>query len=356
MKTSDFDYQLPKELIAQKPLKARDSSRLMIIERDRPILWDDPNRDGKISDNLFSDLKTALRPGDCLVINDTRVIPARLLGEKEDSKIQVEILLLKRLSFNRWDALVKPGRRLRPGTKVVLGGRLKASVLGHPGGGKRIVEFEDASDFDAILKETGVVPLPPYITEGLDDPERYQTVYSKKESSVAAPTAGLHFTKGLMSELKEMGVLFANVTLDVGLDTFRPIREEDPREHMIHSERFSLEEPAKEIINSTIAKRGRIIAVGTTSVRVLESAVSAQEPGGGHTQVEVKEGETSLFIYPGYQFKVVDGLITNFHLPKSTLLLLVSAFAGSELIKRAYAQAVEERYRFFSFGDAMFII
>ncbi|MDI6799520.1 MAG: tRNA preQ1(34) S-adenosylmethionine ribosyltransferase-isomerase QueA [Actinomycetota bacterium] len=356
MKISDFDYHLPKELIAQTPIEPRDASRLMIVERKRPIDWEDSKRGGKITHAAFSDIKGYLNPSDCLVLNDTRVIAARLIGERKGTKGQVELLLLKRRGDNLWEALVRPSRRLKPGSRVLFGPPkvgLSATILDELGEGKRLVDFETAKDFDGALKEVGILPLPPYITEELSDPERYQTVYSRAQGSVAAPTAGLHFTKDLISELKEVGVRFAHVTLDVGLDTFRPIKMEDPRDHKIHTERFSLSQAAADAINLSRKEKGRIIAVGTTSVRVLETAAGEGKDG---NQVSPKDGLTSLFIYPGYRFRIVDALITNFHLPKSSLLLMVSAFAGTDLIKRAYEEAISERYRFFSFGDAMLII
>ncbi len=352
MKTSDFDYHLPRELIAQTPIEPRDASRLMVVERDQPIDWGDPARGGKIYHKIFKEIKEDLRPNDCLVMNDTRVIPARLIGRKDESGGPVEIFLLKEEGEGVWQALVKPGRRLKPGAKVTFGGgRLEAAVLDYLEDGRRLVKFEAKGDMNEAVKACGALPLPPYITKELKDPERYQTVYSKEEGSVAAPTAGLHFTEDLLSEIKRAGIDIAEVTLDVGLATFRPIKVDDPREHQIHSERFSLGGVAAEKINRTKESGGRVIAVGTTSVRVLESAWD-REKG----KLEPKEGLANLFIYPGYRFNLVDGLITNFHLPKSTLLLLVSAFAGSDLIKAAYQEAIKERYRFFSFGDAMFII
>ncbi|MDO8886713.1 tRNA preQ1(34) S-adenosylmethionine ribosyltransferase-isomerase QueA [Candidatus Oleimmundimicrobium sp.] len=345
MKTSDFNYCLPAELIAQKPIESRDSSRLIVVDRGV----------NKIEHKTFRDIAEFLQAGDCLVINDTRVLPARLKGVKDKTGGKAEIFLLTELKEGRWEALVKPGRRLQPGTKVIFkDGILIGEIEGRLSGGKRIVRFEYEGNFKEILKKVGEVPLPPYVHRSLKEPERYQTIYSKEEKSVAAPTAGLHFTPVFMDELKEKGVRFATVTLEVGLDTFRPVKTENIEEHEIHKERFKLTEESADIINKTILKGKRVVAVGTTSVRVLESsAIQSQKK---KYVVKAGGGVTDLFIYPGYEFKIVDALITNFHLPKSTLLMLVSAFAGHDLIMRAYKEAIDKKYRFFSFGDAMLII
>lgn len=341
MKTSDFYFDLPKELIAQDPLKDRSSSRLLKLNRET----------GKIEHRHFTDILDYLKEGDLLVLNNTKVIPARLLGVKEETGANVEVFLLKRRSEDTWETLVKPGKKLKPGTKVSFGdGILKAEILETLEDGGRIVKFLFDGIFEEILDKLGEMPLPPYITHKLQDRDRYQTVYAKYDGSVAAPTAGLHFTNELLEKVKEKGVDIAYVTLHVGLGTFRPVKADDILEHVMHSESYIISKEASDKINNTKKAGGRIICVGTTSVRTLESA--ACDDG----SVPACEGDTSIFIYPGYKFKVLDGLITNFHLPESTLVMLVSAFAGRENVLAAYEKAVEEKYRFFSFGDAMMII
>ncbi len=340
MKTSDFYYDLPEELIAQDPLEDRSSSRLMHLNRET----------GEISHHHFREILQFLRPGDCLVINDTKVIPARLYGHKEETGALIEILLLKRRENDIWECLVKPGKKARPGARLTFGnGILKGEILDIVDEGNRLIQFEYEGIFEEILDQLGEMPLPPYITHKLKDKNRYQTVYAKNEGSAAAPTAGLHFTKELLEQVEAMGVKIAHVTLHVGLGTFRPVKVEDVTEHHMHSEFYVVEEDQAALINETKKNGGRIISVGTTSCRTLESA--ADENGVLHAG----SGWTEIFIYPGYQFKIIDGLITNFHLPESTLLMLVSALAGKEHILAAYEEAVRERYRFFSFGDAMFI-
>ncbi|HIR24550.1 MAG TPA: tRNA preQ1(34) S-adenosylmethionine ribosyltransferase-isomerase QueA [Candidatus Egerieimonas faecigallinarum] len=340
MKTSDFYYDLPEELIAQDPLEDRSSSRLMHLNRET----------GEISHHHFREILQFLRPGDCLVINDTKVIPARLYGHKEETGALIEILLLKRRENDIWECLVKPGKKARPGARLTFGnGILKGEILDIVDEGNRLIQFEYEGIFEEILDQLGEMPLPPYITHKLKDKNRYQTVYAKNEGSAAAPTAGLHFTKELLEQVEAMGVKIAHVTLHVGLGTFRPVKVEDVTEHHMHSEFYVVEEDQAALINETKKNGGRIISVGTTSCRTLESA--ADENGILHAG----SGWTEIFIYPGYQFKIIDGLITNFHLPESTLLMLVSALAGKEHILAAYEEAVRERYRFFSFGDAMFI-
>ena len=340
MKVSDFDYELPQELIAQVPIKDRSASRLMVLNRENKT----------IEDKIFKDILDYLKPGDCLVRNNTKVIPARLYGIKEETGVHIEFLLLKRIEGDIWEVMVHPGRRLKKGTKVTFGdGLLKAEILETMEGGNRKVKFEYDGIFNEILDQIGLMPLPPYIKEKLDDKSRYQTVYAKYEGSAAAPTAGLHFTEELLEKIKEKGVEIANVTLHVGIGTFRPVKVENIEEHDMHSEHYYIKHEDAEKINNTKKNGGRIIAVGTTSCRVLESV--ADENG----FVKETEGDTSIFIYPGYKFKCIDCLITNFHLPESTLIMLVSALAGKEYIMSAYKHAVEERYHFFSFGDAMFI-
>ena len=335
MKVSDFDYELPQELIAQVPIKDRSASRLMVLNRENKT----------IEDKIFK-----LKPGDCLVRNNTKVIPARLYGIKEETGVHIEFLLLKRIEGDIWEVMVHPGRRLKIGTKVIFGeGLLKAEILEMMEGGNRKVKFEYEGIFNEILDQIGLMPLPPYIKEKLDDKSRYQTVYAKYEGSAAAPTAGLHFTEELLEKIKEKGIEIANVTLHVGIGTFRPVKVENIEEHDMHSEHYYIKPEDAEKINNTKKNGGRIIAVGTTSCRVLESV--ADENG----LVKETEGDTSIFIYPGYKFKCIDCLITNFHLPESTLIMLVSALAGKDYIMKAYKHAVEEKYRFFSFGDAMFI-
>lgn len=341
MKTSDFYYDLPKELIAQDPLSERSSSRLMVLNPDN----------GSVTHGVFTDIKKYLHEGDCLVLNDTKVIPARLIGRKIDTGATVEVFLLKRKSDNEWETLVKPGKKLRKGAKVEFGdGKLCCEIADVLDDGNRIVRFEFNGIFEEILDELGQMPLPPYITHVLNDRDRYQTVYAKNNGSAAAPTAGLHFTKELLNEVEEMGVKVCYVTLHVGLGTFRPVKVDDVNEHRMHSEWYCVSKETADIINTTKQNGGRIICVGTTSCRTVESAANSD----GY--VEEGSGDTEIFIYPGYKFKVLDGLITNFHLPESTLLMLVSALAGKDNIMNAYSEAINERYRFFSFGDAMMIL
>lgn len=340
MKTADFDYDLPQELIAQDPLEQRDSSRLLILDKET----------GERTHKIFHDIIDYLHEGDCLVINNTKVIPARLIGEREGTGGKVEVLLLKRRSDNVWETLVKPGKKARPGMRLSFGGGLlHAEVQEVVDEGNRLIRFEYEGIFEEILDQLGQMPLPPYITHQLKDKNRYQTVYAKYEGSAAAPTAGLHFTEELLEQIQAKGVKIARVTLHVGLGTFRPVKVEDVTEHHMHTEFYHVSEEAADIIDETKKQGGRVICVGTTSCRTIESAADDQGI------VHATEGDTDIFIYPGYQFKVLDCLITNFHLPESTLLMLVSALAGKENIMAAYREAVEMRYRFFSFGDAMFI-
>lgn len=340
MKTADFYYDLPQELIAQDPLEDRASSRLMVLDKET----------GERTHTDFHHIVDYLRPGDCLVINDTKVIPARLIGQREGTGGKVEVLLLKRHEDNVWETLVKPGKKARPGMKIVFGdGLLTATVLEVIEDGNRLIRFEYEGIFEEILDRLGQMPLPPYITHQLKDKNRYQTVYAKYEGSAAAPTAGLHFTPELLQQIQDMGVSIARVTLHVGLGTFRPVKVEDVTRHVMHTEEIHVTEEAAERINATKAAGGRVICVGTTSCRTIESAADE------HGIVHAMQGDTGIFIYPGYSFKVLDGLITNFHLPESTLLMLVSALAGKDHIMAAYEEAVREKYRFFSFGDAMFI-
>lgn len=340
MKTSDFAYDLPEELIAQDPLADRASSRLLVLDKET----------GERAHKNFHEIVHYLRRGDCLVINDTKVIPARLIGQKEGTGGKVEVLLLKRRENNIWETLVKPGKKARPGAEIVFGGGLlRAEVLEVVEEGNRLVQFSYEGIFEEILDQLGQMPLPPYITHELRDKDRYQTVYAEYEGSAAAPTAGLHFTKELLAEIEDMGVSIARVTLHVGLGTFRPVKVEDVAKHHMHTEYYRVTEEAADIINGTKKRGGRVICVGTTSCRTIESAAAADGT------VVPGEGDTDIFIYPGYRFKVLDCLITNFHLPESTLLMLVSALAGREQVMAAYQEAVAERYRFFSFGDAMFI-
>lgn len=340
MKTSDFYFDLPQELIAQDPLEDRSSSRLLVLNKDT----------GAIEHHIFKEITDYLNPGDCLVINDTKVIPARLYGNKIGTDAKIELLLLKRKENDIWETLVKPGKKAKPGSKISFGGGLlTGEVLDVVEEGNRLIRFTYNGIFEEILDVLGQMPLPPYITHQLKDKNRYQTVYAKHDGSAAAPTAGLHFTPELLAILKEKGVKIAHVTLHVGLGTFRPVKVEDVTQHHMHSEFYSIEESQAKLINDTKAAGGRIISVGTTSCRTLESASS--ENG----IVKAGSGWTDIFIYPGYRFKVLDCLITNFHLPESTLLMLVSALAGKEHILNAYETAVQERYRFFSFGDAMLI-
>ena len=341
MKTSDFYYDLPEELIAQDPLEDRTASRLLVLDR----------KTGAVKHKIFSDVIDYLNKGDCLVINNTRVIPARLIGEKEGTGGKVEVLLLKRRANDVWETLVKPGKKLKPGAKITFGdGRLRAEVLEVVEEGNRLVIFHYEGIFEEILDSLGEMPLPPYITHKLEDKEMYQTVYAKYDGSAAAPTAGLHFTKELLSKIEEKGIKIASITLHVGLGTFRPVKVDDVNNHHMHTEWYEVNAEAADIINETKRNGGRVICVGTTSCRTIESV--ADENG----YMKAKTGETDIFIYPGYKFKVMDGLITNFHLPESTLVMLVSAFAGKENVLSAYETAVKEKYRFFSFGDAMILI
>jgi S-adenosylmethionine:tRNA ribosyltransferase-isomerase len=340
LKKSDFYFELPEELIAQDPLEDRSASRLLMLDKET----------GAVTHHIFREVIDYLNAGDCLVLNNTKVIPARLLGEREGTGGHVEVLLLKRREGDVWETLVKPGKKCRPGQRLTFGGGLlKAQVLETVEEGNRLIHFEYDGIFEEVLDRLGEMPLPPYITHKLKDKNRYQTVYAKYEGSAAAPTAGLHFTKELLKAIEDKGVKIAYVTLHVGLGTFRPVKEENVLEHHMHSEYYQVTEEAAEIINSTKASGGRIICVGTTSCRTIESA--ADENG----KVIAGCDNTEIFIYPGYKFKVLDALITNFHLPESTLVMLVSALAGREHVLAAYEEAIKEKYRFFSFGDAMFI-
>lgn len=341
MKKSDFYYELPQELIAQKPAEPRDSSRLMVLDKNN----------GHIEHRVFKDLTEFLRPGDCLILNDTRVLPARIYGTKEPTGAVVEFLLLENKGNDVWECLTGPGRRSKEGSKFTFaGGLLRAEVIEVLSNGNRTVKFTYDGNFYELLDKIGEMPLPHYITEELEDKERYQTVYSKEIGSAAAPTAGLHFTDGLLKELESNGVKLGYVTLHVGLGTFRPVKEENIEDHLMHSEHYHLSAETAELINNTKENGGRVIAVGTTSCRTLESV--ATKLG----RIAEDDDRTSIFIYPGYKFKCIDGLLTNFHLPESTLIMLVSAFAGHENTMNAYKKAVEEKYRFFSFGDAMLIL
>ena len=341
LKTSDFDYLLPEELIAQTPVEPRDHSRLLVYHRDS----------GQVEHRHFYDLPEYLQPGDVLVVNDTKVIPARLLGVKEDTGVPVELLLLKRLEKDVWEALVRPGRRLRPGTFCSFGdGLLRGEIIDNAEDGGRKVRFHYEGVFEAILDELGQMPLPPYIHEHLQDQSRYQTVYARQEGSAAAPTAGLHFTPELLDKIRGMGVEIVPVLLHVGLGTFRPVKVENLSEHHMHVEHYEVTEEAAAKINEARSRGGRCICVGTTSVRTLESVT------GSDKIIRAQNGDTGIFITPGYEFGAVDALITNFHLPQSTLLMLISALMGREEALRVYREAVEERYRFFSFGDAMLIL
>ena len=336
----DFYFDLPEELIAQDPLTDRSSSRLLVLDKES----------GRVEHHIFKDIIHYLEPGDCLVLNNTKVIPARLIGHKEDTGAAIEVLLLKHLEDGTWETLVKPGKKARPGARIVFGdGLLTAEVEDIMEEGNRKIRFEYGGVFEEILDQLGEMPLPPYITHKLQDKNRYQTVYAKYEGSAAAPTAGLHFTPELLDALEKKGVKLAYVTLHVGLGTFRPVKEDNLLNHHMHTEYYQVSAEAAEMINSTKARGNRVICVGTTSCRTIESAADEK----GH--LEESSGDTSIFIYPGYQFKVLDGLITNFHLPESTLVMLVSALAGREHVLAAYEEAIKERYRFFSFGDAMFI-
>lgn len=340
MKAKDFDYYLPEELIAQHPLEKRDECRLMILDKET----------GQVEHEVFKDILDYLNKGDCLVLNDTRVMPARLIGEKEETRGKMEFLLLKRKDKDTWETLVKPGKRAKIGSRFVFGqGELKAEVIGMGEEGSRIVKFQYEGVFEEVLDRLGQMPLPPYITEKLEDKEKYQTVYSKETGSAAAPTAGLHFTEELLNKIKEKGIKIAFLTLHVGLGTFRPVKEEEIENHIMHSEYYSINKETADIINFTKENGGRVIAVGTTSCRTLETL------GTKYGKVIEDSGWTDIFMYPGYEFKVTDALITNFHLPQSTLIMLVSALCGREKVLNAYEIAVKERYRFFSFGDAMFV-
>ena len=340
MKRQDFYYELPEELIAQDPLEDRQSSRLLVLDRES----------GAVSHHTFREITEYLGPGDCLVINDTKVIPARLIGEKEGTGARIELLLLKRRENNIWETLVKPGKKARPGARISFGGGLlTGEILEIAEEGNRLVRFTYEGIFEEILDQLGQMPLPPYITHRLQDKNRYQTVYAKHSGSAAAPTAGLHFTEELLREIQEKGVNIARVTLHVGLGTFRPVKAEEITEHHMHSEFYQIDEEAAQKINRAKKEGHRVICVGTTSCRTVESA--ADENG----YLKAGSGFTEIFIYPGYRFKVMDSLITNFHLPESTLIMLVSALAGREQVLAAYQEAVRERYRFFSFVDAMYI-
>ena len=340
MKKEDFYFDLPEELIAQDPLEDRSGSRLLVLDKET----------GETEHHIFREIVNYLNPGDCLVINDTKVIPARLIGEKEGTGAKVEVLLLKRKENDIWETLVKPGSKMKPGARLVFGnGLLKAEVIGVVEEGNRLIRFEYEGIFEEILDQLGQMPLPPYITHQLEDKNRYQTVYAKHSGSAAAPTAGLHFTPELLDEIKEKGVEIAHVTLHVGLGTFRPVKVENIQEHHMHSEFYRIEQSEADKINRAKEEGHRVICVGTTSCRTVESA--ADENG----RLRECSGWTEIFIYPGYKFKVLDALITNFHLPESTLIMLVSALAGREHVLAAYEEAIRERYRFFSFGDAMFI-
>ncbi|BFK81808.1 MULTISPECIES: tRNA preQ1(34) S-adenosylmethionine ribosyltransferase-isomerase QueA [Clostridium] len=340
MKVSDFDFYLPEELIAQHPLEKRDTSRLMVLDK----------KTGEIEHKIFKDIIDYLNEGDTLVLNNTRVMPARLIGEKENTGGKIEFLLLKRLEGDKWECLAKPGKTAKPGRRFTFGdGKLKCEVLEVLETGNRVIEFEYDGIFEEVLDSLGEMPLPPYIHERLEDSERYQTVYSKEKGSAAAPTAGLHFTEELLEQIKAKGVNIAYVTLHVGLGTFRPVKAETIDEHVMHSEFYQVSEETARIVNETKDRGGKIISVGTTSTRTLETI------GDENGRIKECSGWTNIFIYPGYKFKVVDRLITNFHLPESTLIMLVSTLAGKDHVLNAYNEAVKERYRFFSFGDAMFI-
>lgn len=341
MNTSDFYYELPEELIAQEPIYPRDMSRLLILNKES----------GYIEHKIFRNIIDYLNPGDCLVLNDTRVIPARLFGTKEGTQSTIEILLLTRKSKDTWEVMVRPGKKAKPGSKIIFGdGQLAAEVVEIVDDGNRIVKFSYDGIFENILDDLGRMPLPPYIKKELKDKERYQTVYSKHEGSAAAPTAGLHFTETLLQDIERKGVKLVYITLHVGLGTFRPVKVKNIEEHKMHSEYYDISQESADMINSARKAGKRIICVGTTSTRTLESV--ADDDG----IVRAKKGWTDIFIYPGYKFKCTDGLITNFHLPESTLVMLVSALAGKEKIMRAYEEAIRQKYRFYSFGDAMFII
>lgn len=341
MNVKDFYFDLPQELIAQDPLEDRSASRLLVLDR----------RTGEVRHRHFTDILEYLRAGDCLVINDTKVIPARLFGTKKETQAKIELLLLKRREKDIWETLVKPGKKAKPGTEIIFGdGLLAGKILDTVEDGNRLIQFSYQGIFEEILDQLGQMPLPPYITHQLKDKNRYQTVYAKHEGSAAAPTAGLHFTESLLKQVEEKGVSIARVTLHVGLGTFRPVKVENVLDHHMHSEFYRIEPEAAEKINRAKSGGGRVICVGTTSCRTIESA--ARDDG----KVPAASGWTDIFIYPGYRFKVLDGLITNFHLPESTLVMLVSALAGREQVLSAYQEAIDERYRFFSFGDAMLVL
>ncbi len=340
MKVADFDFILPDELIAQTPIEPRDHSRLLVVFKDRKGL----------EEGIFKDITNYLNPGDLLVLNNTRVIPARLYGQKETGAV-IEVLLLTSQTVDKWEVLVRPGRKMKLGEEVIFGdGLMKGTVLDYTDFGGRVMKFSYQGDFDQIIDQLGEMPLPPYITTKLEDPERYQTIYAAKRGSAAAPTAGLHFTQKLFNTLQSKGIRIGYVTLHVGLGTFRPVQVDDVEEHDMHSEFYEVTEQTADLINSTRASGGKIITVGTTATRTLETVADDQRiihPGSGWTDI---------FIYPGYQFKAIDGMITNFHLPKSTLIMMISALIGQQKVMQAYAHAIRERYRFFSFGDAMMII
>lgn len=339
MRTSDFKYDLPKELIAQVPIEKRDMSRLMVLDKTT----------GKIEHKVFYDIIDYLEKGDTLVLNDTKVIPARIYGHRENKEESIEVLLVKDYGNDTWEVLAKPGKKLKPDTEIIFSDKLKAKVIDILEEGERVIRFSYDGIFNELLDEIGIMPLPPYITEKLEDKDRYQTVYSKIRGSAAAPTAGLHFTKDLLKKIEEKGVNIAYVTLHVGIGTFRPVKVDNVLEHKMHSEYYELSNEAATLINETKKRGNKIVCVGTTSCRTIESA--ANDDG----TVRAEKKETSIFIYPGYKFKVVTNLVTNFHLPESTLIMLVSALAGKDNIMGAYNEAVKEKYRFFSFGDAMYI-
>lgn len=342
LKVDLFDFDLPEELIAQTPLKDRTSSRLMVLDKET----------GKLEHDIFKNIKAYLRAGDCLVLNDTKVLPARLFGEKEETGAKIEVLLLKQVEGDTWETLVKPAKRIKEGSVIRFGdGRLTAVCVGEKDHGGRIFTFQYEGIFYEVLESLGEMPLPPYIKEQLEDKDRYQTVYAKERGSAAAPTAGLHFTEELLEELKDMGVHIAFITLHVGLGTFRPVSVDDVDEHEMHAEFYQVTEGTARLLNEVREKGGRIITVGTTSTRTLETIATANDG-----KFVSDSGWTNIFIYPGYEFKAIDGMITNFHLPKSTLIMLVSALAGRENVLHAYKTAVKEKYRFFSFGDAMLIV
>ena len=340
MDVKDFYYELPQELIAQDPLEDRAGSRLMVLDRET----------GAVEHKVFKDITSYLNPGDCLVLNNTKVIPARLFGEKEDTQAKVEILLLRRMENDVWETLVRPGKKCRPGTKISFGGGLlRGEIIDVVEEGNRLIRFSYEGIFEEILDRLGQMPLPPYITHQLEDKNRYQTVYAKHTGSAAAPTAGLHFTPEMLDEIKQKGVKIAYVTLHVGLGTFRPVKVDDVTKHHMHTEHYIMPQETADIINETKNNGGRVISVGTTSCRTLESVAAK------NGCICKDEGDTSIFIYPGFEYKCIDALITNFHLPESTLIMLVSAFAGFDHVMNAYNTAVKEKYRFFSFGDSMFI-